>query len=289
MILVTGASGNVGSQVLKYVLETGQRAKALYRSSKDTANAPAGVATAIADFADPDSMERALEGVQKIFLACAPVPELVRLEESVIDACRRADVRHIVLNSALGAGTFDSSFPSWHAEVEDYLKHSGIFYTIIRPNSFMQNVVNFYAPTIRTQGTFYAAMGDAHVSFIDTRDIGAFVAQVLTSPGHESQVYELNGPEALTYADVASKVSRVAGRKVQYVDLPASKLRESMLQLGMPEWQVDALLELQRYYTGGGDGKVDDLVASTIGREPIHMDGFLSDFASEFREQAKTA
>jgi hypothetical protein len=81
----------------------------------------------------------------------------------------------------------------------------------------------------------------------------------------------------------------VAGRKVQYVDLPVSKLRQSILQLGMPGSRVDAPLDLQRFYTEGGEGKVDDLVASAIGREPIHMDTFLSDFASEFREQAKTA
>jgi len=282
MILVTGASGNVGGQVLRALQRDGQPVRALYRNGKDATGAPARAETVIADFADRAAIDRALSGVDKVFLVCAPVPELVALETNVIDACKSAGTTHLVLSSALGAGVFHASFPAWHAQVEAVLKSSGTPYTIIRPNSFMQNLLAFYAPTIRGQGVFYASMGKARASFIDTRDIGDFVAKLFSDDAHKGQTYELNGPEALNYDDVAALVSSVAGKPVRYVDLPSAQLRQSMLDSGMPQWQVDALLELQRYYIEGGGGEVDDTFLRVVGREPRRLSAFLKEFATEF-------
>ena len=223
MILVTGASGQVGSQVLNEIVKAGKPVKALYRSQKDAENRPRGVQEAIADFADRASMDRALQGVDGVFLVCGPVPQLVELESKAIAACKAAGVRHLVLNSALGAGVFDASFPRWHTEVEKILAASGLHHTIIRPNSFMQNIVNFFAPTIRTQGAFYSSAGNARYSFIDVRDIGAFVAKLFASPAHQGKTYELNGPEALTYSEVADQIARITGSPVRYVDIPVAQ------------------------------------------------------------------
>ena len=286
MILVTGASGNAGKEVLKSIVATGQPAKALFRSTRDAANAPAGVPAVVADFADAGALNRALEGIDKVYLVCAPVPQLVELESNAIDACKRAGVEYIVLNSALGAGNFNASFPSWHAKVEKVLEQSGLNFTIIRPNSFMQNIVNYYAPTIRSQGAFYASMGSAPVSFVDVRDVGSFVARLFNSTGHDRRTYELNGPEALTYSQVADLIAQVTGRPAKYVDLPVSQLRQSMLETGMPEWQADALLELQRYYVEGGGGEVDSVVATVLGRQPTRLSNFLRESAPVFLPQA---
>jgi uncharacterized protein YbjT (DUF2867 family) len=125
MILVTGASGNVGGAVLKEILKTNEPAKAMFRSPEDAAKAPADVATVIADFADKPSLRRAVEGVDTVYLVCAPVRELAELESNMVDACREAGVRHVVLNSALGAEDYPRSFPSWHRKVEEKLKTSG--------------------------------------------------------------------------------------------------------------------------------------------------------------------
>jgi uncharacterized protein YbjT (DUF2867 family) len=282
MILVTGASGNVGSQVLQQVAKIGEPVKALYRSQKDAAGFPAGVLPVIADFADRAALDRVLQGVDQVFLVCAPVPQLVELESNAIDACKAAGVKHLVLNSAMGAGTFDSSFPQWHAQVEKVVAASGVRHSIIRPNSFMQNIVNFYASSIRARRAFYAAMGNARVSFIDTRDIAAFVAQLLRSPAHQGKTYELNGPEALTYSEVAEEISQVTGSLAHYVDIPVSQQRQAMLDQGMPSWQVDALLELQRYYTEGGGGEVDDSFTRVVGRQPTRLKQYLTEFASAF-------
>jgi uncharacterized protein YbjT (DUF2867 family) len=282
MILVTGASGNVGSQVLNQVVEAGKLVKALYRSEKDAASRPSGVQAAIADFADRAAMDRALHGVDQVFLVCGPVPQLVELESKAIEACKAAGVKHLVLNSAMGAGTFDASFPHWHAQVEKVAAASGLPLSIIRPNSFMQNITNYYAPTIRTQGAFYSSMDNARVSFIDTRDIGAFVAKLFARPADQGKTYELNGPEALSYSQLADQISQVTGTPACYVDIPTAQQRQAMLDQGMPAWQVDALLDLQRYYTEGRGGEVDNVFADVVGRPPTRLAQFLKEFASAF-------
>jgi uncharacterized protein YbjT (DUF2867 family) len=289
MILVTGASGSAGGAVLKEVAKTNQPFRAMYRSREDAGRVPAGIPAVIGDFADKTSLRRALEGVDTVYLVCSPVRDLVELESNMVDACREAGVRHVVLNSALGAGDYSKSFPSWHRKVEEKLKVSGLEYSILRPNSFMQNILTYYAPSIRTQGAFYAAMGNACTSFIDVRDLASAATKTLTTGGHTGKTYELNGPEALTYAEVAEKISRASGRKAQYVDIPVERQKQSMLDQRMPEWQVTALLDLQAYYTGGKGGEVDEVLANLLGRTPTTMDQFLAEFADSFAAQAGRA
>jgi uncharacterized protein YbjT (DUF2867 family) len=173
--------------------------------------------------------------------------------------------------------------------VEDKLKETKMEHCILRPNSFLQNVLTYYAPSIRAQGAFYGAMGNARTSYLDVRDIAAVAAKALRGGEHDGKTYELNGPEALTCAEVAEKISRHAGIAARYVDIPMEALRKAMLDQGMPEWQVTALLELQEYYTSGKGGAVDGVLERLLGRRPITMDQFLEEFAGEFRSQAAKA
>jgi uncharacterized protein YbjT (DUF2867 family) len=289
MILVTGASGNVGKAVLQEVAKSGAKHRAMYRSAVEATKAPPGTEPVIADFAKKDTLATALRSVASVYLVCSPVPELVELESNMIEACAAGGVKHVMLNSAMGASDYDKSFPSWHRKVEDKLKGTRLSYTILRPNSFHQNVVAFFAPSIRTQGAFYSSMGAARVSFLDVRDIAVVAAKALAGGEHSGKTYELNGPEALSYAEVAEKISRPAGRAVQYVDIPQEAQRKAMMEQGMPKWQVTALLQLQEYYTGGKGGSVDGLLQQLLGRAPITMDQFLAEFADEFRGQAANA
>ena len=291
MILVTGASGQVGHNVLEEVLKTGKPVKAMYRSAEDSQSTPACVAPVIADFADKVSLSNALEGIDTIYLVCSPIPQLVELESNVIEACKHASVGYVVLNSALGAGDYPKSFPSWHRQVEDKLKGSGLQYAIFRPNSFMQNIAAYNAPSIRAQGAFYAAMGDAKLSLIDVRDISAIVAKALTNPtAFAGKTIDLNGPEAFSYAEIAAKISRVAGRTVQFVNIPEAAQRQGMLDIGMPEWQVNALLELQQYYTVARKGAdVTPPIKDFLGRAPITLDQYLNENKDIFRSQAAGA
>ena len=291
MILITGTTGTVGSAVLEEVHKSGKPFRAMARSDSDARKLPAGTATVIGDFADKQSLGRALAGVNTLFLVCSPIPQLVELESKVIDACVEHGVRHVVLNSALGAGDYPKSFPSWHRQVEDKLKSSRLGYTILRPNSFMQNIVAYNAPSIRGQGAFYAAMGNAKVSLIDVRDLGAAAAKTLLEPeAHAGKTYELNGPEAVSYTEVAARISRITGRSVQFVDIPEEAQRKAMADLGMPEWQVTALLELQQYYSKlGKGGEVDDTLRQVLGGAPRTLDHFLEENKDAFRSQAAGA
>ncbi|HLH10643.1 MAG TPA: NAD(P)H-binding protein [Methylovirgula sp.] len=280
MLLVTGASGTVGSAVLAEVIRAGVPHRALFRSEQDAAKAPAGTEVAIADFADPLSLKRAFAGIDSLFLVCSPIPQLVELESNVIEAA--GDRRRIVLNSALGAGDYPKSFPSWHRRVEDRLRAAGNPYCILRPNSFMQNVLAFYAPSIRAEGAFYSALGEAKICYVDVRDIAAVAVQALRGL-HDGETYELHGPEGLSCAEVAAKIEKNAGIPARYVDIPEEAQRQAMLAQGMPEWQVTALLELQEYYTGGKGGEPDGTLERLLGRAPRALDALLQEHAAEFR------
>jgi uncharacterized protein YbjT (DUF2867 family) len=285
MILVTGASGQVGGSVLNELLRRGAPVRAMYRSAEDAAKAPSGIETAIADYADRASLDRALDGIERVYLVCGPVPQLVEFEMNMVEACREHGVSHLVLNSAYGAGQYGKSFPSWHYQVEQRVQASGIPFTILRPETFMQNIVTYYSATIRSDQAFYAAQGDAPMAFVDVSDIGAVAATILTANGHAGAIYTLTGSEALTYADVAARISRLLGIGVHYVNLSPQQIEQSLLGLGMPSWQVTAILELQAFYTDGPGTTVTGDVQKVLGRAPILFDQFVHQYAASFGVQ----
>jgi uncharacterized protein YbjT (DUF2867 family) len=170
--------------------------------------------------------------------------------------------------------------------VEEKLKAAKVAHCILRPNSFLQNLLAYYAPGIRTQGAFYGSLGNARISYLDVRDLAAVAAKTLKGRQHEGQTYELNGPEALTAGQIAESISRHAGITARYVDIPVEAQRKGMLDLGMPDWQVTALIDLQAYYTGGKGGSVDGVLEGLLGRPPITIDQFLQEYAREFRGQS---
>ena len=288
MILITGASGNVGGAVLQELLQSGTPVRSMYRSDEDAGRAPTGANPVIADFADRSSLDRALEGVDRVYLVCSPIPQLVELESNMVNACREHGIRHLVLNSALGADNYKMSFPALHRKVEERVCASGVPATILRPESFMQNITTYFAGTINSEGAFYAAGEEAPIGFVDVRDIGAAAAKILTSDGHAGKTYTPTGPELLNYSQVAAKVSAALGRAVRYVAVTQEQLRQSLRDAGMPPWQVEALADLQAYYTDGPGGKVSSDVGDVLGREPIRMDQFLRDYAFAFTAIAKS-
>jgi uncharacterized protein YbjT (DUF2867 family) len=289
MILITGASGSVGKAVLQEASRKALKVRGMFRSKEEAAKAPSGCETVLADYSDRQSLRNALNGVASVYVVCSPIPQLVELESNMLEACKESGVKHVVLNSAMGAGDYAKSFPSWHRKVEDKLKATGLSYTILRPNGFLQNIVTYNAPSIRSQGLFCAAMGDAKVSYLDVGDIAVMAVKALQGGVHAGKTYELNGPEAISNQELAKRISKAAGRTVNYVDIPESAQREAMLGLGMPEWQVTALLDLQQYYKQGRGAKTDGLLRSLIEREPVTLDQYLTANAREFRDQAASA
>jgi len=287
MILITGASGNVGHEVLKQALALGLKIRATFQSSSVAAKAPAGLEGVIMDYSKPETIRRALHGVEKIFLVGPPTRDLPALETNFIKEVRAVGRPHIVKLSALGGR--ESMFPSGHRDSEENIEASGLPYTFLRPNGFMQNLVNYNAGTIRTQNAFYGCQGNGAVSLVDIRDIAAVAVIVLAATGHEGKCYSLTGAEALTNEEVAEKISRVEGREITYIDLPPVEFKKAILSTGIQEWSADALVDLQRLYREGKASLVTDDVERLTGRKPVTFDQFARDYAFAFQNEAKVA
>lgn len=286
MILITGASGNVGREVLKQAVAAGQRVRAAYQEVKKGA-APDGVEGVRVDFNQPDTLQAALAGVEKVFLVGPPTDQLIPLERKAVDVIAQSQVRHLVKLSAMGGR--DATFPRQHAESEDYIRSTRIPYTFIRPNGFMQNIVNYSAPSIRTIGKFYGSEGDGEVSMIDVRDIADAVVKVLGEDGHTGQTYTLTGQEALSNRQVAQKLSEVLGREIQFVNLPPDDLKNALVSAGVSQWNADALVDLQRLYREGKASAVTQDVRKILGREPRSLAQFLAENRGAFESEAVAA
>ena len=287
MILITGASGNVGGEVLKQALAVGLKIRATFQSPAKAAKAPAGIEGVIMDYTKPETIRPALHGVEKIFLVGPPVRDLPVMEANFIKEVCAAGRKHIVKLSALGGR--ESMFPSGHRDSEENIEASGLPYTFLRPNGFMQNLVNYDAGTIRSQNAFYGCQGNGAVSVVDIRDIAAVAVIVLAATGHEGKSYTLTGGEALTNGQIAEKISRVVERKISYVDLPPAEFKKATLSAGIQGWSADALLDLQRFYCEGKASLVTNDVEQLTGRKPITFDQFARDYAFAFQAEAKAA
>jgi len=287
MILITGASGNVGREVLKQAAAAKLSIRSAYLSADKAKEAPLGVETVLMDYAKPITIRAALEGIEKVFLVGPPAPNVAELEGSFANEAIKSGVKHIVKLSALGGRK--AIFPSLHRDSEEKIESLGIPYTFLRPNGFMQNFVNYNSSTIKTQNAFYAAQGNGAVSHIDIRDIASVAVKVLSGSGHEGKAYSLTGPEGLTNAQVAGKLSRVLGRIIHYVDVPPDDFQKSLLSAGVPEWSANALLDLQRLYREGGASSVDPAVEQLTGRKATSFDDFAYDYSVAFQQDARAA
>jgi uncharacterized protein YbjT (DUF2867 family) len=286
MILITGASGNVGQEVLRQISKTGSPVRAAYQSPDKAAMAPAGVETVIIDYNQPDSMRSALRNVERVFLVGPVLPSLPELERKATDAIKTSGARHIVKLSAMGGK--NATFPRQHEESEGYIKSSGVAYTFLRPNGFMQNLVIYNGSTINSQNTFYGSQGNGKVSLIDLRDIAATAVKVLTQDTHLGKVYTLTGPEALTNPRVAEILSAALGREIKYVDLTPEQMKQALLSTGMTEWNVGGLLDLNQLYRSGGASTVSRDVEQVLGRKATSFEQFARDYVEAFQpERAK--
>ncbi len=175
-------------------------------------------------------------------------------------------------------------FGRWHAQIEQYLAQSGLAHTLLRPSYFMQNFL-ISAQPMADQGVLYGMTGEGRVGYIDTRDIAAVAAQVLTCPGHQGNSYMLTGPEALSAAEVAERLSAAVGRQVRYVDLPPDAFRQALAGAGLPGWLADALIEGNTLLAAGHGAGVTGEVAKLTGRPPRTFEQFAADHRIAFGGQ----
>jgi len=283
MILVTGAGGTVGSELVKTLSAAGAKFRAAYNSPGKIDQARRNGLDAIAiDYATPETVAAALAGADHLFLLGAGAAGQTEAETGVVRAAKKAGVKHVVKLSVWGADGEAFSFAKVHRPVEREIEASGLGWTFLRPNGFMQNLPNFFAATIKSQGAFYMPSRGCRISHVDVRDIAAVALKALTDPGHEGRIYTLSGPEALTYTEIAAKLSAAIGKPVTYVDVPDADFKKGAMAAGMPEAYTDAMLSLIHYYEGDNASRVTHDIERVAGRKPFTFDQFARDHAGAF-------
>lgn len=284
MILVTGATGSNGTEILKLLAAQKVPVQAMVRQrdrAKDIA-AP-NVEIVEGDFVRPETLLDALSGVERAFLV-TPSSDRVEMQQlAFVDAAKQSGVKQIVYLSQFDTKA-DSPvrFLRYHAAVEAAIQASGMAYTFLRPNLFiMQGLLNFRS-TIATQNTFYAAAGDAKVSAVDVRDIAEVAAAALTQTGHEGKIYDLAGSQALTHAQMAEYLSAALNRQIKFLDTPPQSMHEYLLSAKFPLWQADGLLEEYAHYRRNEAAAIGSGVQDALGKEPRDFATFAHDHASMF-------
>ncbi|HKO48734.1 MAG TPA: SDR family oxidoreductase [Polyangiaceae bacterium] len=281
-ILVTGATGAVSSQLIQTLRASQgeQRLRALVRSEQKAAPLVAsGVDVTIADLDEPESLPRAFEGVDDLWLLTPPGPRAPENNMNAMWAARNAGVKRVVRMSAIGAAhDAPTRNGRLHALSDQELQASGLRWTILRPHFFMQNLLAF-APGVAADGNFYLNTAHGRLGMVDTRDVAAVAAAILLddSKRHDGQIYTPTGPQSLDLTEVAEGLARVLDRPLRFVSVPDEAVRAGSIQAGLTPWLAGMMVEYGRAYAANWGNFTTTHVKDTTGRQPRS----LADFARE--------
>lgn len=283
-ILITGATGNIGTELTKRLVQHGIPFRAMVRNpDQETAlaNLP-GAEVVTGDFNDPASLASALRGIDRAFLLTPSSEQAQEQQLRFVTEARKAGIRHIVKLSQLAADEHSPvRFLRYHAAVERAIRESTIAYTFLRPNLFMQGLLSFRS-TIRERGQFFAPIGGAPISVVDVRDIAAVAAAALTEAGHAGQTYTLTGPESFTHAQMAGQLTTALGKSITFVDISPEQMRATLHQIGFPAWQADGLIEDYAHYSRNEAAAITQDVQTATGNPPHSFARFAQDYANVF-------
>jgi uncharacterized protein YbjT (DUF2867 family) len=290
-ILVMGATGTLGGEVVKQLSSSTPaiNIKAGVHSAQNVKKVKDGdeVEVVLIDYNKPETLKEALSQVDKLFLLTPDVPNAHELASNLVIEAKKAGIRHIVKQSVMGAdleadvGTF-----RLHRQAEEIIEQSGIPFTFLRPNEFMQNFINFHSHFIKNNNAFYLPLEDAKVSLVDVRDIAAVAVKSLTedrSDKHNNNTYLITGPEALSYYQAAEILSSATDKKISYVNISEEEARGAMKEMGMSDWLINTISELHDYFRKGNASQVSSAVEEVTGKKPISFSQFAKDYAEAFR------
>jgi uncharacterized protein YbjT (DUF2867 family) len=283
-VIVLGATGTIGTAVIKNLQNKNVEVFAGVQSEKDFEKVSQfGATPIIVNFTDQESLNQALKGKDRVFLVTPLMQNPEAVTQMVINAAKQNGLKHLVRSTASGADSNGQiQMARWAGASEDLIKASGLNYTIVRPYSFLQNFINFHSQTIKQYNGFYLPTGEAKLSMLDINDLGEVVALALTSDEHFGKTYELSG---LTYTNeiLAETLSQVLGRKVSYIDIPEEKAKESMLSNHMPEWMVNAMMELNYITKQGWTASYSDDYKKLTGKEYTSAETFFTVHKKSFK------
>lgn len=283
-IFITGPTGTIGSKVLAALAEApGLEIRAGVRAGEKASKLPGHAKAVEFDYDKPATMAAAFKGVEKLFLLTPFVEDPVALGVRAVEAAKAAGVKHVVKLSAFGSELEPGiSLGRHHRAIEKAIEASGMAWTFLRPNNFMENFIGYYPPD--AQGNIYLPWGQGACSFIDSRDVGAVGAAALMGEGHAGKAYTLTGPEAFTIGQAAATIAKVTGRTINYVDVPEEAAKSGMLAAHMPAKMVDDMMELHAIDKAGYAAVVTPTVKEVTGKEPRSFETFVRDHASAWKK-----
>lgn len=270
-ILVTGATGSIGSLVVPKLAQLGGEVRVLVRDAakaKSKGLDAAGAEICVGDFDKPETVTAAMKGVDTVVLVTAAGPTAVKQATAAIDCAKAAGVRKIVRISVVMP---DERRPTdnvrQHSEADAKLQASGLAFTILRPHFFMQNLF-MSAGTIGQEGKMYWGMGDGKMSMIDVRDIADVAAKVAIDDEHDNAIYQLTGPATLTFREAAKEISDALGKAVDYVPIPPEAVEDSLRKMGMGDWFAEVMRDYSKAYASGWGDFLSGDVEKVLGRKP---------------------
>ena len=284
MILITGATGKTGSATAKSLGEKGETFRALIRNEEKKEGLESlGGEVVIGSIENTEVVNQSMQGVKTLLVLLPNSESQLALEKQLVDSAKQAGVERIVKMSSIEATPDATSpIPKLHLESEEYIKQSGLAWTMIKPNFYMQNLLAS-AGTIKEQGKIFLPMGDGKTGMIDTTDVGKVLAKVLSEDGHESMNHEITGPEILSFYEVAEIFSEVLGKQVDYVDVPIDAYKETLGQFLTNQWHLDAVIDLFKGIAEGGIEDKTDTFNELMGETPKSLSQFLAENSFIFK------
>lgn len=279
MILVTGATGNVGSQVVEQLLARGEKVRVFTRDEEKVSSLGNKVERSLGDFTQPETFARAVVGVKAVFMMNGALDGKLFRELMAI-AKAQGSPRVVFLSSTFAAEP-NLRIGQLHEDKEDVLRESGLEYAIVRANGFMTNVYQWMG-SIKAEGVVYNAMGDGPTAPIDPEDIAAVAVYALTTPELQETLFEVTGGALLTAAEKVAVLSKVLGKPIRTVDVPAAKAVEGLVANGIPEHVAAALGQSFEAIRAGRVTQITDTVERVTGRRPRSFEQWAERHAARF-------
>jgi uncharacterized protein YbjT (DUF2867 family) len=295
-ILVTGATGTVGSEVVQQLALSSASSidKKIIRAGVHSLNKVdklkqyETVEIVNIDYYKSETITNALQNIDKLFWLTPLAPNTTQISTNLVKEAQKNDIKHIVKLSVMGAVIEPATtITRLHRQEEKIIEESGIPYTFLRPVGFMQNFINFFGQTIKNQNAFYLPAGDGKVSFVDVRDIAAVAVKTLVANDNDNQhigkAYGITGDELLTYKQAAEILSKEVGKKINYVNISDEEARKAMKGIGMEDWLIDGMMELYGIIKDGHAAQITNTVEQIVGKKPLSFSQFAKEYAEFFR------
>ena len=284
MILLTGATGKTGSATAKALNEKGITFRALIRNEEKSGDIESlGGEVVIGSIENKEAVDQSMGDVETALILLPNSENQLSLEKQLVDSAKQAGAKRVVKMSSIEATPDATSpIPKLHLESEEYIKQSGLNWTMIKPNFYMQNLLAS-AGTIKDQGKIFLPMGEGKTGMIDTTDVGKVLAKVLSEDGHESMNHEITGPEILSFNEVAEIFSKGLDKQVDYVDVPLAAYKETLGQFLTNQWHLDAVIDLFKGIADGGIEEKTDTYSELMGESPKSLSEFISENSFIFK------